>query len=162
MFYRPRESRWASDLLAKQRRALHDRRADPDDLQHDIEGEPWQLILDSKKVSKNFKERLFQQCATQALMAYWKTRRLAVTSPTELHTMAMEKAQHSHSWGHRCGRAKRITGILGVGKNLKRWKHQPHDRCPRCGDGPEDMLHVLTCPAADTHWTASWSTLVDQ
>eukprot|EP00978_Attheya_sp_CCMP212_P028032 scaffold95624_cov59-Attheya_sp.AAC.1 len=34
------------DLLAKQRRALHDRRADPDDLQHDIEGEPWQLILD--------------------------------------------------------------------------------------------------------------------
>jgi hypothetical protein len=24
------------------------------------------------------------------------------------------------------------------------------------------MLHVLTCPAADAHWTASWSTLVDQ
>eukprot|EP00978_Attheya_sp_CCMP212_P040354 scaffold219421_cov32-Attheya_sp.AAC.2 len=28
------------DLFAKQRWALHDRRADPDDLQHDIEGEP--------------------------------------------------------------------------------------------------------------------------
>eukprot|EP00978_Attheya_sp_CCMP212_P014615 scaffold37341_cov51-Attheya_sp.AAC.11 len=24
------------------------------------------------------------------------------------------------------------------------------------------MLHVLTCPAADAHWTASWSTFVDQ
>eukprot|EP00978_Attheya_sp_CCMP212_P020186 scaffold57442_cov63-Attheya_sp.AAC.1 len=38
------------DLLTKQHRALHDRRADPDDIQHDIEGEPWQLILDGKKV----------------------------------------------------------------------------------------------------------------
>eukprot|EP00978_Attheya_sp_CCMP212_P031782 scaffold121357_cov60-Attheya_sp.AAC.2 len=61
------------DLLAKQRRALHDRRANPDDLHHSIEGEPWQLILDGKTVSKNFKDRLFQHCATPALMAYWKT-----------------------------------------------------------------------------------------
>eukprot|EP00978_Attheya_sp_CCMP212_P006316 scaffold14292_cov60-Attheya_sp.AAC.3 len=38
------------DLLAKQCRALHDRRADPDDLQHNIEGEPWQLIRDGKKL----------------------------------------------------------------------------------------------------------------
>lgn len=150
------------DLLAKQRRALHDRRADPEDLQHDIEGEPWQLILNGQKVCKNFKDRLFQHCAAPALMEYWKSRRLAATTADDLHTVALEKAQHSHSWGHRCGRAKRITGILGVGKNLKRWKHQPHDRCPRCGDGPEDILHVLTCPAADAHWTSSWSTLVDQ
>jgi hypothetical protein len=108
------------DLLAKQCRALHDRRAHPpDDLQHDIDGEPWQLILDGKKVCKNGKDRLFKHCASPALMEYWKTRRLAMTTPTDLHTVALEKAQYSHSWACQCGRTKRITGILGVGKNLK-------------------------------------------
>eukprot|EP00978_Attheya_sp_CCMP212_P013020 scaffold32493_cov59-Attheya_sp.AAC.3 len=56
------------DILAKQCRALHDQCAHPDDFQHDVvDGEPWQLILDDKKVSKNSKDQLFKHCATPAL-----------------------------------------------------------------------------------------------
>jgi hypothetical protein len=148
------------DLLAKQRRALHDRQAHPDDLGQDIDDEPWQLFLGRTKVSKNLPSRLFRHCATPALEAYWKSRRTFATTTADLHPDALEKAQHSQSWAHRCSRAKRITGILGVAKNLQRWNHQPHSRCPRCGDGPEDMLHVLTCPAADLHWTTAWNSII--
>jgi hypothetical protein len=85
-----------------------------------------------------------------------------VIFPSDLHTVAIEKAQHSHSWGHSCSWANWITGILGIGKHLQCWKHQePHAQCPHWGDGPEDMLHVLACPAADAHWSASWTNLVD-
>ena len=117
------------DLLAKQRRALHDRQAHPDDLGQDIDDEPWQLLLGRTKVCKNLPSRLFRHCATPALEAYWKSRRTFATTTADLHPDALEKAQHSQSWAHRCSRAKRITGILGVAKNLQRWNHQPHSRC---------------------------------
>eukprot|EP00978_Attheya_sp_CCMP212_P028287 scaffold97332_cov41-Attheya_sp.AAC.1 len=60
------------DLLAKQRRALHDRRADPDDLlQHDIEGELWQLILDGeRKLAKTSRTGC---SSTAPLQLLWNT-----------------------------------------------------------------------------------------
>eukprot|EP00978_Attheya_sp_CCMP212_P041168 scaffold232585_cov77-Attheya_sp.AAC.5 len=86
------------DLLEKQHRALHDRHTHPDDLHYDIDGEPCQLILDGHKVSKNFKDRrLFKRCVTSAHQEYWKSRQLFATTPADLHTVAIKKAQHSHS-----------------------------------------------------------------
>eukprot|EP00978_Attheya_sp_CCMP212_P032885 scaffold130241_cov65-Attheya_sp.AAC.11 len=79
------------DLLAKQRRALHDQRAHPDDLHHDVDDKPWQLILDGQKVSKNFKDRLFKHCAMPALQAYgkWWSHHCFATTPADLHTVAI-------------------------------------------------------------------------
>jgi hypothetical protein len=149
------------DLLAKQRRALHDRNPLPSDAQQHIEGEPWRVFLNGIKVSKNLHTRLYEHCAGPALIEYWKSRRLGDLDHHHVHWAALAKAQQSLTWGHRCGKSKRISGFLGVGKNLHRWKQQSHSRCPRCGDGPEDMLHVLVCHKADEAWMETWTSTVD-
>jgi hypothetical protein len=50
--------------------------------------------------------------------------------------------------------AKWITGICGVGTQLKQWKHQDQDKCPRCEQDREDVQHVMKCqhPTATIVW----------
>eukprot|EP00978_Attheya_sp_CCMP212_P018718 scaffold51741_cov38-Attheya_sp.AAC.1 len=64
------------DLLAKQRRALHDRNPLQTDAQQHIEGETWRVFLNGIKVSNNLKSRLYEHCSGPALLEYWKTCRL--------------------------------------------------------------------------------------
>jgi hypothetical protein len=114
------------DLLTKRCRAVHNDCAHPADLAQDIDDEPWQIFLGRTKVSKNLQSRLFRHCYTPALAAYWTAGQTFASTIADLHPDATEKAQHSQSWAHRCSRAKHITRILGVAKNLECWKHQPH------------------------------------
>jgi hypothetical protein len=50
--------------------------------------------------------------------------------------------------------AKCNTGICGVGKQLKQWKHQDHDKCLRCEQDGEDVIHIMQCqhPSASIVW----------
>ena len=41
--------------------------------------------------------------------------------------------------------SKWISGICGVGKQLKLWKWQNHSKCPRCLAENETVSHVLQC-----------------
>jgi hypothetical protein len=41
--------------------------------------------------------------------------------------------------------AKWNTGICRVGIQLKRWKHQDHNKCPRCEQDREYVSHIMKC-----------------
>lgn len=146
------------DLLAKQRRAVHDFSPDPADAGQAIADEPWRLFLQGIKVTKRMNTCILEHCAGFDLREYWHTHQVDQSLHSSVYWEAVGMAQRSLPWSRRCSKLKRVTGMLGVGKFMQRWNQQSHSKCPRCGDSPEDMEHVLTCPKADAHWNAAWST----
>ena len=60
----------------------------------------------------------------------WESRRRAI----------LNIPQHETRW-----LAKFSTGFCGVGKMLKRYRFQQHDRCPICNEENETTQHVIQC-----------------
>ena len=60
---------------------------------------------------------------------------------------AQERASSREYVGIRRFMAKWTTGMIPVGRQMKRWKLRHHGCCPFCNEDDEDTNHVLECRA---------------
>jgi hypothetical protein len=147
------------DTMAKQRMSRELRQPRP--RKFTISDEPWKLWLKGQKVSKNLPALLHAHVSEPAIKVYWE-KRIPSESWHKTDWTALEHASNNISLGQRVSKTKRVTGMLGVGKFLFHWKAWNSPNCPRCQAGiPEDIEHVLTCPANSTTWATVWNSWLD-
>ena len=89
---------------------------------------------------------------------YW-VRKGKFTPLTE-RSIDWESHHKSHSnlsTGHNRWMSKWLTGFCGIGIMLQIYKHQHHNKCPRCQINETNVAHILQCPApaAQQLWNTS-------
>eukprot|EP00978_Attheya_sp_CCMP212_P042623 scaffold263009_cov35-Attheya_sp.AAC.2 len=115
-----------------------------------ISDEPWKLWLNGQKVSKNLPALMHAHVLEPAIKLYWE-KRIPPESWHKTDWTALEHASNNIPLEQRVSKTKRVTGMLGVGKFLFHWKAWDSPNFPRYQAGiPEDMEHVLICPANST------------
>ena len=114
-----------------------------------IGGAPWSLSIgDGVATSNRLQDRLQTHINSKPLFARWSDKGFLTPEQVEwIDWEAGQKALLSMTSSRQRWVSKHTTGMCGVGKFLKLWKQQSHDKCPRCGQ-VEDAKHVWTCPDA--------------
>ena len=122
--------------------------------------EPWYVSVSGEKFSGNLRSDLREHCTASDLLTWWLHRQKPQASTFHrIDWDALHSAMQSLRLSRRHWIAKHAAGICGVGKVLKRWKWQTHDKCPRCSQ-PEDAVHVWACPAASA--VAVWEESIER
>jgi hypothetical protein len=104
-------------------------------------------------ISSHLSDTIIDMISTERIKGYWEEKRHIgpAVSQTVDWDILQRSAKHytKGKW-----LAKQVTGICGVGKMLKLWKHQNHNTCPRCGRDNENTEHVILCkaPSAISTW----------
>ena len=104
--------------------------------------------------SKLFKN-LMQCISRKQAMEYWKTKNVPIDDENSDIEAFKHAARNTPNWQQRW-LAKWFSGICGVGRMLKRWKDQPHSKCPICLTDDETVSHVIHCKHADA--SSCWHT----
>jgi len=81
------------------------------------------------------------------LRVYWKDHACA-DSELEVDWAVLAKANSQRSVAQHLFHVKQVSGYLGVGKWLHRWKQRTSPECLLCGEAVEDIAHVFRCPDA--------------
>ncbi len=98
---------------------------------------------------------LYNAITSHQLHTYWQVKgRYEDSSLSMICWKSQTKAMHLVSGSRRRFLSKWISGVIGTGKNMKRWKLRPHSNCPFCRQTDEDTSHVLTCHSDDSQ--AQW------
>jgi hypothetical protein len=124
-----------------------------------IEGEPWPLFINQKKVCQNFVQMVLEHISGSKANRYWEVqkKKFGEGSFQEVDTQATEEAMKQLPLARQHWLAKQATGLCAVGKQMKRRKEWSHAKCPRCDHQEEDAEHVLRCQGsgAKEHWETS-------
>jgi hypothetical protein len=112
-----------------------------------ISGEPWPLYIETRKISNNFQEEVYEQISGTKAKRYWNDhkQRFGESSTKEVDLQATGDAMKAMPIARQHWLVKHATGFNAVGKNMKRRKQWTHSKCPRCEYTVEDSEHVLKC-----------------
>ena len=104
--------------------------------------------LDNTTMTGNLHNRMYEIILGKQLTTYWiDKRRITKDSMGLIDWKAQAAAQKREYGGIKRFVAKWATGMIGVGKQVKRWKLRHHSNCPMCNEEDEDTNHVLSCPS---------------
>ncbi len=117
---------------------------------YDVEGEPWQLWIQHRKVTSDIHTNLYNAIQEKNSLIYWNSKCAAGAAATgEVDWTLLGRSMKSLPRSRRVFVTKHTAGMCGVGKFMKRWKEWEEDSCPRCGL-PEDAQHVWRCKGTGT------------
>ena len=103
-------------------------------------------VMESISITGNMNNRMYNILAGTQLIEYWIGKgRLSKDTLEDIDWKAQEEAQRREYGGIKRFVAKWATGMIGVGKQVKRWKIRHHSNCPMCNEPDEDTEHVLKC-----------------
>ena len=113
------------------------------------------------KVASNLRTTVYNHIHTRDIRNYWEQKGLfnlanKRTIDWESSAKACEMiAKPRGKW-----LAKWVSGVCGVGKQLKMWKWQSHSNCPRCLSPNETVEHVIRC--RQTEATDLWDHSINE
>ena len=124
-----------------------------------IEGEPWPIYVEGRKISTNFREAINEQISGKKAKEYWNThkQRFGEGSIDDVDLQATEDAMKTMPIARQHWLSKHAAGFNAVVKNMKRRKHWAHSKCPRCLQTEEDSEHITKCQGtgAPEQWKQS-------
>ena len=102
------------------------------------------------KVGSNLRQTVYNQIHTRDIREYWvKKGQIQLASKREIDWEVSAKGSNMLGNERKKWLSKWVSGICGVGKQLKLWKWQHHSKCPRCLQDNETVQHVTRCKHAD-------------
>jgi hypothetical protein len=119
-----------------------------------IAGEPWQLWVQEKKITRDIQTTIYGVVQEKDSELYWSSKK--DVDPLGIPLVDWQTIGCSMKQIPRARRTfimKHTSGMCGVGKYIQRWKEWDTDACPRCGQ-PEDSIHVWMCkgPGTEEIW----------
>jgi hypothetical protein len=101
----------------------------------------WALYIQGVKQSKINKNSLYASLFAPRTLSYWETHHNIKINPLatagwELSHLAMAKLPQ----GYKQWLVKQLSGHIGVGHMLKKWRWQDHSRCPLCNTENEKNI----------------------
>jgi len=87
------------------------------------------------------------------LKEYWK-QHSQVNSDQAIDWEVLKKANSQRTIAQHIFHVKQVSGYIGVGKWMHRWRYRESPACLLCGAEVEDMSHVFTC--SDDRYNAIW------
>lgn len=122
----------------------------------------WSLWLNDNRLTSWDKDTLLAHIYKDRAVAYW-FKKLVGTVPDHapIDWAASQRAMKRCPTYRRLWQPKWLSGFVPTGKNLKRWKIQLSDACPRCGNAELSTNHTLRCPddSTKTKWAALMTNL---
>jgi hypothetical protein len=116
-----------------------------------ISGEPWQLLLPSGKVCRNFRSQLLEHIFAPEAKSYWDRKgRFAEGSSADIDWPAVGDARRAMPRARQHWQTKHNSGFCGVGKMMLQRKERDSAKCPRCDHELEDTEHVILCQGSGT------------
>ena len=111
-----------------------------------LPSEQWAFYYKGHKQSSVKYSVIAEEVTLPLLRKYWvKKGRYPDNAHDLIDWDANRRAMEDAPVGLRRWTTKHATGMCGVGKFLKIWGREKHDKCPLCGL-PEDAAHVPLCP----------------
>jgi hypothetical protein len=110
-----------------------------------IQGEPWRIELNGKKVSSNLRDKLRESCCMPQALAHWDRKgRFGPFASTDIDWEVLGTAMKQSKPNRQRWVSKTISGFCATGLMMKRRKERDTDECPRCG-ATENVLHIWRC-----------------
>lgn len=128
----------------------------PQDL-YNIQDSGWSIWCGRRKLTHCDKKTIYEHVHKAEILQHWtKRNRFPADMINNINWSASADAMkklgiHRARWA-----CKYVSGYIGVGTTLHKWKLQATPQCPRCEED-ETTAHVVQCqaPAADARWQAS-------
>ena len=103
-------------------------------------------VIQGRTIVGDTNNKLYQEITEQKLEEYWiRKRRYSKNSSKLIDWKHQEIAHKREKEGIKRFLAKWTTGMIAVGRQMKRWGFRYQDNCPICNDTDEDTLHILSC-----------------
>jgi hypothetical protein len=122
--------------------------------------EGWSCVVSGTKLASLDVNSLYRHLWGDRTTKYWQ--RKFDWAPTTIDTVDWEILGHCFGplpFSKQRKTTKLANGQLAVGRQMKRYKFQEHDNCPRCDQPDEDTIHILQCPDPRARSTAKTSVL---
>jgi len=130
-------------------------------LNYQIPFKGWSCYIGTKKIIKQWHLSLHEHINGGKLCKHWSwTGQLGEGTADLVDWESVRRAMMEVGWQRRKWVTKLATGDFAHGENMRRWRFRTVSQCPRCGQGPEDIKHVFTCPAPLAR--ACWETAIGQ
>lgn len=113
------------------------------------------LIRNGYSITGEIKKTIHDSIARQRARNYWKKKFHITPELDQIIDWELWNKSHS-SFKKNHWLSKWLSGWCGVGKQLKRYKHQEFTNCPRCDNPDETTEHILRCQDAESNnlWEA--------
>ena len=116
------------------------------EIQHSIEGEPWPLLIEGKKVCRNFLSAITLHISGKRALNYWESKqRFEQGSTADVDWQATEDSMKALPKARQHWLVKQASGFCATGKMMLRRREWSTAKCPRCDCEMEDSAHVLQC-----------------
>jgi hypothetical protein len=110
-----------------------------------IEGEPWQVRVEGRKITSQLRESLRQHATAPKALEYWRAKkRFKHTSVQNIDWQSFGAAMRSTPTNRQRWVSKTTSGFCATGIMMHRRKERSSPACPRCGM-VEDVEHIWRC-----------------
>jgi exonuclease III len=104
------------------------------------------VYVNNTRIWHNLHKDIYKAIMKDKITDYWEEKgRINSTTRTLIDWDSIGKGMKGMISTRRRFVSKWSAHQLGTGKNLVRWKHRPHGKCPFCLQDDEDTAHILSC-----------------
>ena len=116
-------------------------------------GPVWMTVPDRGriKIYNDLVSTIHREFHAYNLRVYWKEKG-TIINDAEVDWDILKRTNATRTIAQHIFTVKRVSGYLGVGKWLHRWKKQQDPSCLLCNFPNEDIHHVYNCPALNNMW----------
>ncbi len=109
------------------------------------------LVCKNNLIFQEVSTSLYNVISSHNLDQYWQKKgRYSAQNASLIDWSVQQRAMKLSSPSRRRFVSKWVSGALGHGKNMKRWRIRPLSNCPFCLDEDEDVNHILHCTHKDS------------